>query len=107
MWDKAKHENICEVHRHLIGRAVQGVVWNSIEKSLQRSYKMTPNPNDQKLTCDVCHQSFNSERELQEHKQNAHSQRKQNETQPGSERNSKDSGKEFPGQDEPKREKIA
>jgi hypothetical protein len=70
--------------------------------------KMTSNPNDQKVTCDVCHQSFSSERELQEHKQNAHSQRKQNENQPGSERNSKDyPGKPYPGQDEPKRDKIA
>lgn len=69
---------------------------------------MTPNPNDQKLTCDVCHQSFNSDRELQEHKQNAHSQRKQNESRPGSERSPKDRpAKDYPGQDESKREKIA
>ena len=69
----------------------------------QNSRDLKQNPSQQKMTCDVCHQSFNSERELQEHKQNAHSQRKQSENQPGMERNSKD----YPGQDEAKRDKIA
>jgi hypothetical protein len=77
---------------------------------------MTQNPNEQKQntgdqnqkkTCDVCHQSFNSDRELQEHKQTAHSQRKQNEGQTGSERNSQDYPGKDSGQNEPKREKIA
>jgi hypothetical protein len=76
---------------------------------------MTQNPNDQKqntgnqkLTCDVCHQSFNSERELQEHQKNAHSQRKQNESQPGSERSPVDNpAEDYSGQGEPKRDKIA
>lgn len=47
---------------------------------------MTQNPNQQN-TCEVCHQSFNSERELQDHQKNAHSQRKQGEGQTGTERN--------------------
>jgi hypothetical protein len=81
---------------------------NQIIMNQIKEKQMTPNPNDQKLTCEVCHRSFNSEPELQEHKQNAHSQRKQSESQPGSERTSKDyPGKDYPGQDEPKREKIA
>ncbi len=45
---------------------------------------MTQNPSEQqqnvgqqKKTCEVCHQTFNSDRELQDHMQTAHSQRKQ------------------------------
>jgi hypothetical protein len=60
---------------------------------------MTQNPNDQK-TCGVCHQTFNSAQELQEHQKTAHSQQKQGGgNQPMSDRNQ-------PGQDQ-KREKIA
>jgi len=56
---------------------------------------MTQNPNDQKnneqqqnvgaqkKTCEVCHQNFNSDRELQDHMRNAHSQRKQSGGQSG------------------------
>jgi hypothetical protein len=81
--------------------------------------KMTQNPSDQKtqntndqnqkMTCGVCHQSFNSERELQDHQKNAHAQRKQNESQSGSEGGSKDNpaAKGYSEKDEPKREKIA
>ena len=69
----------------------------------QNPSDLKQNPGQQKMTCDVCHQSFNSERELQEHKQNAHSQRKQSENQPGVEGNSKD----YPGQDQARRDKIA
>lgn len=65
---------------------------------------MTQNPNEpqqnvgqQKKTCEVCHQSFNSDRELQDHMQNAHSQRKQSGGQTG----------DRPGQDQQKQEKIA
>jgi hypothetical protein len=75
---------------------------------------MTQNPSeqkqnvgDQRKTCDLCHQSFNSDRELQEHQRNAHSQRKQSDRQPGSERNSEDRGQNYPGQDQQKRDKIA
>ena len=63
--------------------------------------EMTQNPTDQK-TCDVCHQRFNSDRELQEHQKNAHSQHKQG--QPGSERNYNKDNAEL---DQQKREKIA
>jgi hypothetical protein len=66
---------------------------------------MTQNPNEQKQnigeqkkTCEVCHQTFNSDRELQEHMQNAHSQRKQSGGQ---------TGDRSPGQDQHKQEKIA
>ncbi|HTS34754.1 MAG TPA: hypothetical protein VMH04_03720 [Candidatus Solibacter sp.] len=52
---------------------------------------------NQKKTCGVCHQSFNSDQELQDHQRNAHSQQKQSGNQPMSERN--------PG--EQKKEKIA
>ncbi len=58
---------------------------------------MTQSQNDTK-TCNVCHQSFNSDRELQEH-QKTHSQQKPGGSQPGSERRE-------PGQDQ-KQEKIA
>jgi hypothetical protein len=65
---------------------------------------MTQNPNEQKQnvgaqkkTCEVCHQTFNSDRELQDHMQNAHSQRKQSGGQTG----------DRPGQDQQKQEKIA
>jgi hypothetical protein len=75
---------------------------------------MTQNPNEQKQnigeqkkTCEVCHQTFNSDRELQEHMQNAHLQRRQSEGQTGSDRTSKDPGKDYSGQDQPKRDKIA
>jgi len=79
---------------------------------------MTQNPGgqkqnigEQKKTCEVCHQTFNSDRELQEHIQYAHSQRKQSEGQYGSDRTSrdtdKDTGKDYPGQDQQKRDKIA
>jgi len=75
---------------------------------------MTQNPNEQKQhigeqkkTCEVCHQTFNSDHELQEHMQYAHSQRKQSEGQSGSDRTSKDAGKDYPGQDQQKRDKIA
>jgi hypothetical protein len=61
---------------------------------------MTPNQNDEK-TCNVCHQSFNSDRELQDHQKNAHSQQKPGGSQPASDRDYKE-----PGQDQ-KREKIA
>jgi hypothetical protein len=95
-----------------MGRAPREAVRNLNHES--RRYKMTQNPsdqkqntNDQKQTCEVCHQSFNSDRELQEHQKNAHSQRKQSESQPGSERNSKNPGQEYPGQDQHKRDKIA
>jgi hypothetical protein len=37
---------------------------------------VTQNRMDQR-TCEVCNQSFNSDRELQEHQQNSHSQTKQ------------------------------
>ena len=74
---------------------------------------MTQNPNEQKQnvgeqkkTCEVCHQTFNSDRELQEHMQNAHSQRKQSDSQTGSDRTSKDP-KDYPAQDQQKRDKIA
>lgn len=53
---------------------------------------MTQNRMDQR-TCEVCNQSFNSDRELQEHQKNSHSQDKQ-------------SGVEQ-DQDQPRREKIA
>lgn len=75
---------------------------------------MTQNPNEQrqnigehKSTCEVCHQTFNSDRELQQHMQNAHSQRKQNEGQTGADRTARDPGKDYPGQDQQKRDKIA
>ena len=76
---------------------------------------MTQNPNDpkqnvgqndpqqnvgqqkQKKTCEVCHQAFSSDRELQDHMQNAHSQRKQSGGQTG----------DRPVQDQQKQEKIA
>jgi hypothetical protein len=65
---------------------------------------MTQNPNEQKQnvgeqkkTCDVCHQTFNSDRELQDHMQNAHSQRKQSGGQT----------EDRPGQDRQKQGKIA
>jgi hypothetical protein len=65
---------------------------------------MTQNPNEQKQnvgeqkkTCYVCHQTFNSDRELQDHMQNAHSQRKQSGGQT----------EDRPGQDRQKQEKIA
>jgi hypothetical protein len=61
---------------------------------------MTPNQNDAKI-CSVCHQSFNSDRELQEHQKNAHSQHKPGGSQPASDRDYKE-----PGQDQ-KQEKIA
>lgn len=57
---------------------------------------MTQNPNE-KNVCGVCHQSFNSDQELQDHRRNAHSEQKQGGNQPMSDRN--------PG--EQKREKIA
>jgi hypothetical protein len=68
---------------------------------------MTQNPNDQKQqnvgeqkkTCEVCHQTFSSDRELQVHKQNAHAQRKQSGGESGTEHNQQ--------QDQQKREKIA
>jgi hypothetical protein len=71
------------------------------------SDQKTQNPNDQKKTCDICNQTFNSDRDLQEHKQTAHSQRKQSEGQTGSERTSKDTGKDYPDRDEQRRDKIA
>jgi hypothetical protein len=48
---------------------------------------MTQNPQSQsgQKTCDVCGQSFNSDRELQEHQRNAHQQQKQGQNRPGSE----------------------
>jgi hypothetical protein len=61
---------------------------------------MAQNPNDPK-TCNVCHQTFNSERELQEHQKNSHSQNKPGGSQPASDPDYKE-----PGQD-PRREKIA
>jgi hypothetical protein len=62
---------------------------------------MTQNLSGQS-TCDLCHQPFNSEQELQEHQKNAHSQPKQGNNQPGSERTYQD----YPEQDQ-RREKIA
>jgi hypothetical protein len=53
---------------------------------------MTQNRMDQR-TCEKCNQSFNSDRELQEHQQNSHSQDQQS-----------GSGSE---QDQQRREKIA
>ncbi len=65
---------------------------------------MTQNPNEQKQnvgqqksTCEVCHQAFNSDRELQDHMQNAHSQRKQSGGQTG----------DRPEQNQQKQDKIA
>ncbi len=65
---------------------------------------MTQNPNEQKQnigeqkkTCEVCHQTFSSDRELQDHMQNAHSQRKQSGGQTG----------DRPGQDQPEHKKTA
>jgi len=65
---------------------------------------MTQNPNEQKQnvgqqkkSCEVCHQTFDSDRELQDHMQNAHSQRKQSGGQTG----------DRPGQDRQKQGKIA
>ncbi len=55
------------------------------------------NVGQQKKTCEVCHQSFNSDRELQDHMQTAHSQRKQSGGQTG----------DRPAQDQQKQEKIA
>jgi hypothetical protein len=69
---------------------------------------MTQNPNEQqqnvgqqKKTCEVCNQTFNSDRELQDHMQNAHSQRKQSGGQTGGQTGDR------PGQDQQKQEKIA
>ena len=53
---------------------------------------MTQNRMDQK-TCEVCNQSFNSDRDLQEHQKNSHSQGQQS-----------GSGRD---QDQQRREKIA
>ena len=62
------------------------------------------NPNEQnqntgaqKKNCEVCHQTFNSDRELQDHMQNAHSQRKQSGGQTG----------DRPGQGQQRQDKIA
>jgi len=65
---------------------------------------MTQNPSDQKM-CNICHQRFNSEAELQEHQNTAHAQRMQGGNQPASERNYN----EQPGQNQrkDKEEKIA
>jgi hypothetical protein len=38
---------------------------------------------NQKKTCSVCHQSFNSDQELQDHQRTAHSQQKQGGNQQG------------------------
>ena len=50
-------------------------------------------------TCNVCNQSFNSDRELQEHQRSVHSQYQENEKQSGSEPNR--------GDQDQLREKIA
>jgi len=61
---------------------------------------MTQNPTDQKM-CTICHQRFDSDRELQDHQRTAHAQQKQGGSQPMSERNQ-------PGQGQGKKEeKIA
>jgi len=69
---------------------------------------MTQNPNEQqqnvgqqKKTCEVCHQTFNSDRELQDHMQTAHSQRKQSGGQTSGQTGDR------PGHDQQKQEKIA
>ncbi|MBZ5681983.1 MAG: hypothetical protein LAO24_17935 [Acidobacteriia bacterium] len=54
-------------------------------------------------TCGICSQSFNSERELQEHQSSAHNRPVQGEKQPDFERKPKGG----PDQDEQKKEKIA
>jgi hypothetical protein len=51
-----------------------------------------------KKTCDVCNKTFQSDREMQEHQQTAHSQSKP-EKRPGSEQS-----QERPERREPKRE---
>jgi hypothetical protein len=61
---------------------------------------MTPNRTDQ-VTCDVCNQPFNSERELQEHNRTAHSQEKQGKHSPSD----RPQGRQEPS--EPGRERIA
>lgn len=63
---------------------------------------MTQNPTD-KTTCKVCHQTFNSEAELQEHQKKSHSQQKQSGNVPASDRGRKDQ----PGHEQERRDKIA
>jgi hypothetical protein len=58
-----------------------------------RKQRMTEKRTDLN-TCGVCSQSFNSERELQEHQRNAHNRQTPDEKQPGSERSQID----FPDQ---------
>jgi hypothetical protein len=63
---------------------------------------MTQNPTEKK-TCKVCQHTFNSDSELQEHQRKAHSQQKQGERPPMSERSQKDQ----PGHEPERRDKIA
>jgi hypothetical protein len=49
--------------------------------------------------CSICNQSFNSDRDLQEHQRTAHSQNEQREKEPASEQNYGDQNQ--------RREKIA
>lgn len=106
-----KCENICRPRRHPIDCAAQKQCELKLKyeevQMMQNPSEQNQNRSDQKKTCDVCHQSFHSDRELQDHQKNAHSQRKQSESQPGSERNSEDRGQNYPGQDQQKKEKIA
>jgi hypothetical protein len=43
-------------------------------------------------TCQICNQSFNSDRELQEHQRNSHPQGSQSDKQPSSDRNQGEQG---------------
>ena len=61
---------------------------------------MTPNQTDQ-VTCDICHQPFDSDHELKEHNRTAHSKDKQGKHSPSD----RPQGRQESG--EPKRERIA
>jgi hypothetical protein len=64
------------------------------------SDQKTQNSGDQKM-CNICHQRFNSDAELQEHQKSAHAQQKRVGNEQSSEHNYKDQS----GQQ--KKEKIA
>jgi hypothetical protein len=58
-------------------------------------------------TCSVCSQSFNSERELQEHQRSAHNRQTSGEEQPGSERSQIDGPDQGDQRGDRREEKIA